>query len=108
MTLLQNKLAWHNTSLNFIDTAKIKASHYNHRTNEYKKKELSERWNMIDEEKVQRDMYSAFLIMNVDDDLKSINREKCLDRYGKFKQLHDVEIERIKTSAAKRIVSMGI
>lgn len=56
-------------------------------------------------------MYSAFLIMNVNDDLESINRDKCIETYDNFKMLHDKEIERLKelkNNGHKLISSMGI
>ncbi|WLD26718.1 hypothetical protein CDIFMA2_05860 [Clostridioides difficile] len=60
---------------------------------------------------IQRDCYSAFLIMNVNEDLKSINRELCINTYDNFKILHDKEINRlkkIKSNGYKLISSMGI
>ena len=74
----------------------------------YTKKELSERWTMIGEDKIQRDLYSSFLIMNVNPDLSSINRKQCLEKYEKFKVLHDIEIVRLKASTSRKISSMGI
>lgn len=49
LTILDNKLKWNGTQLNKIDTYSIKASQYNHITNEYIKKDLSERWNDFEE-----------------------------------------------------------
>lgn len=47
-----------------VDTA-VKASQYNHQTDECKAKELKERWNIMpDGERIQRDLYSAFLLQH--------------------------------------------
>ncbi|MCG6522760.1 hypothetical protein K6U39_20825, partial [Vibrio parahaemolyticus] len=76
---------------------------------EYNKKELKDRWNNGMD--IQRDCYSAFLIMNVNEDLKSINRELCVKTYDNFKILHDKEINRLKKlklNGYKLISSMGI
>ena len=65
------------------------------------------RWN----KDIQRDMYSAFLIMNVNENLESINKEKCNETYDNFKILHDKEIQRLqelKSNGYKLISSMGI
>jgi len=97
LTILNNKLKWIDKELIKINTYKIKASQYNHITNEYIKKDLSERWNDFGEFKIQRDLYSSFLIMNVNDDLESINRDLCIERFDKFKVLHDIEIKRLKS-----------
>ena len=108
LTILNNKLKWHDKELKKIDTAKVKASQYNHFKDEFIKKDLNERWNNFDNCKIQRDLYSSFLIMNVNDDLASINRELCTKHFDKFKELHDKEIERLKYSNNKLISSMGI
>jgi hypothetical protein len=108
LEIMNNKLKWNGTKLYKIDTYSVKASQYNHITNEYKKKELGERWNDFGEFKIQRDLYSAFLIMNVKNNLKEINRDMCFETFDNFKELHDNEIKRIKNSNNKLISSMGL
>ena len=108
LTLLNNKLEQLGTKLFAIDTAKVKASQYNHATDGFVKKELGERWNSIDGIEIQRDLYSSFLIMNVNPDLSSVNREKCVATYPNFVRLHDLEIQRIKTGHDKKLASMGL
>jgi len=97
LTILDNKLKWIGKELKKIDTWKVKASQYNHIDDRYIKKDLNERWNDFGEFKMQRDLYSAFLIMNVNDDLNSINRKLCFEKFDRFKLLHDIEIERLKS-----------
>lgn len=109
LTMLDNKLKYNGEKLYKIDTAKCRASQYNHFLDEYNKKELKDRWN--NGMNIQRDCYSAFLIMNVNEDLKSINRELCINTYDNFKILHDEEINRLKElklNGYKLISSMGI
>lgn len=108
LTILDNKLKWNGTQLYKIDTTTVKASQYNHITNEYVKKDLSERWNDFGKFRIQRDCYSAFLIMNVDQNLKTINRALCFSEFDNFKILHDIEIARLLASKDKKISSMGI
>lgn len=118
LTILDNKLKWNNTKLNKINTAKVKASQYNHIEDKYIKKKLNERWNYFiindsdnnnnKEIKIQRDLYSAFLIMNVKNNLKEIDRELCFNTFDKFKTLHDNEILRIQHSNNRKISSMGV
>ena len=57
---------------------------------------------------IGRQMYNACLIMNVNDDLKTINRDWCFEKFGIFKELHDIEIVRIRNSKSKLISSMGV
>ncbi|APH20897.1 TPA: RNA-guided endonuclease TnpB family protein [Clostridium botulinum] len=108
--MISRKLKYEKLGILKIDTKKCKASQYNHFTDEYNKKELKDRWNS--DIKIQRDMYSAFLIMNVTGKkLDKIDREKCIETYNNFKKLHDKEINRLKElkkNGIKLISSMGI
>ena len=106
LSILEYKLKCMNKELIKVDTWNVRASQYNHFTDKYNKKKLSQRWNDFNGIKIQRDMYSAFLIMNVTDDLKSINREKCINTFNNFKILHDIEVERLKGN--KNLSSIGI
>lgn len=106
LEILKRKLEWHGTTLTKIDTKEVKASQYNHVIDEHKKKKLNERWNDINGEKIQRDMYSAFLIMNVNSDLKTINKDKCNERYATFKEMHDKEVQRL--TGKKNLSSIAI
>jgi hypothetical protein len=60
------------------------------------RKSLSQRWNDFNGIKIQRDMYSAFLIMNISNDLESFDIDKCNNRFDNFKKLHDTEVNRLK------------
>lgn len=106
LTIINRKLYTYGKQLNKIDTWSVKASQYNHINNTYNKKKLSQRWNDIDSNKVQRDMYSAFLIMNVDKDLKSIDKDKCNARFDNFLILHNIEVKRL--TGNKNLSSIAI
>lgn len=106
LTIIDRKLKYHDLTLIKINTQKVKASQYNHFDDNFAKKSLGQRWNDFDGIKVQRDLYSAFLIMNVNDNLESINREKCFNRFDSFKIMHDKEIDRLKNS--KNLSSIGV
>lgn len=106
--IINRKLKYYGMEILKINTQKVKASQYSHFTGEYNKKELKERWN--EDVQIQRDCYSAFLIMNVENNLELINRELCNKTYDNFKKLHDVEINRLKEmkiSGINLISSMG-
>lgn len=106
LTIIDRKLRYHDNGLNKIDTYSVKASQYSHIDGTYNKKKLSQRWNYFDGYKVQRDMYSAFLIMNVSEDLKGINQDKCNKRFDIFLKLHDLEVERL--TGQKNLSSIAI
>lgn len=108
LTILDNKLKWHDEELLKIDTYNIKASQYNHIEDKYIKKDLSTRWNYFGEFKIQRDLYSAFIIMCTKSNLKETDKELCNEEFDNFKIKHNEEIERIRNSENKLISSMGI
>lgn len=64
------------------------------------------RWNNIDGNKVQRDLYSSFLIMNINNDLETYNLEKCNERFNNFLRLHKLEVKRLLEN--KNLSSIGI
>ena len=96
LTIIDRKLKYIGEKLIEINTFEAKASQFNHFDNTYTKKSLSQRWNDFNGIKIQRDMYSAFLIMNIKDDLKSFDINKCNERFEEFYRLHNLEVERLK------------
>ena len=105
--IIDRKLGYIGKSIIKIDTFKVKASQLNHSTNEYKKKSLSERWIEISGNKIQRDLYSAFLIKNVKENLEEVDIEKSQKEFGNFVKLHNEEILKIKKSNIKTLKCMG-
>lgn len=95
LTIINRKLGYFGEKLIDIDTFNAKASQFNHFDGTYTKKSLSQRWNNFNGIKIQRDMYSAFLIMNIADDLKSFDIDKCNERFENFYRLHNFEVQRL-------------
>ena len=106
LEIINRKLSYFGKCLIKIDTWSVKASQFSHFDGTYNKKKLSQRWNDFNGIKVQRDMYSAFLIMNTAEDLKSFDMNKCNERFDNFYRLHNLEIERL--TGHKNLSSMGI
>jgi len=106
LSIIDRKLSYCGEHLIKINTWSAKASQFNHFNGSYYKKKLSQRWNDFDGIKVQRDMYSAFLIMNIESDLKSFNTQKCNDRFDNFCRLHNIEVDRLKGN--KNLSSIAI
>lgn len=102
LTILDNKLKYFDEKLIKVNTKEVKASQYNHLNCRYNKKKLSQRWNDLNGIKIQRDLYSAFLIQHVNDDLCNINQEECKRDFERFKILHDKEIERLNNSEIRQ------
>nr|DAK38269.1 MAG TPA: endonuclease [Caudoviricetes sp.] len=106
LTIIDRKLKYFGEKLIEINTFEAKASQFNHFVGTYTKKSLSQRWNDFNGIKIQRDMYSAFLIMNINDDLKSFDIDKCNERFENFYQLHNLEVKRL--TGHKNLSSIAI
>lgn len=86
----------------------VKASQYNHITQDYQKKTLNQRWNtMPDGRKIQRDLYSAFLLRHTNSNLNGFIQESLEEDYPAFLLQHDNMIQILSVSP-KTIASMGI
>ena len=95
-----------------IDTKSFKASQYNHQKDEYFKKSLSQRWNMLDlNDKtivfVQRDLYSAFLIKNSDSTLMRADKNKCNENFKRFVYHHNKCIDLVRKTNNDRLSCFG-
>lgn len=111
LTILNTKLQYQGKSLNKVNNYTFKASQYNHIDNEYKKESLNSRNKIIGKRKVQRDLYSAFLIYCSNDDLQTANEEMCNKEFDNFIKNHNLEIDRLthlKKDGIKLPYSMGI
>ena len=95
MTILEQKANRYNVTFEKIDTTKVKASQYEHDKDTYVKHKLSERTKIINENLVQRDLYSAYIIKNVED-LDKINRNKCKENFKVFLNNQEQEFKKIK------------
>ena len=78
-----------------VDMLEYRASQYNHLTGKYIKSELKDRCKLIGDDKVQRDLYSAFLLCNYKDK-KTIDRDKCFKEFDNFLKQQDELIKEIK------------
>ena len=108
-TILNRKLGYIGKEIHYIYPWTFKASQYNHICDSYDKKALSNRWNRIGGKKIQRDLYSAFLIMNSADDLQTTDKHRCINTFDNFVRLHDQEISRIEQGKdIKLFSSFGI
>ena len=104
MEIINRKLTYQGRKVKKVNTAKVKASQFNHVTRAYNKKGLSERWNAdILGERIQRDLYSAFLIGNTVDTLDAIDMDLCNLGWQNFVALHHVAVARLKQHSNKQM-----
>ena len=113
LSILDRKLNYFGLNLNRIDTKNCKASQYDHISDAFTKKKLSDRWHIFENgSRVQRDLYSAFLISNVSDSLDVIDKELCDINFDMFIKMHDDKIKELldekNYTNRKFLTSMGI
>ena len=90
LTIIDRKLKYRGYALKRVVSRKVKASQFDHSTGQYRKKRLCDRWCVIDGHRVQRDLYSAFLISHVTGkNLDTIDRKACCDDWMNFLKLQD-------------------
>ena len=93
---LNEKLSYFGKELIEINPYKTKASQFNHISQEFKKCSLEVRFKeLIKGIVVQRDLYSAFLIKNVEN-LIEYNMEKINQQFDEFYEKQLKKVERIK------------
>ena len=109
LSILKQKLESRGTGAYIkVDPAQLKASQYNHLTGECQKKPLSQRWNdMPDGRRIQRDMYSAFLLQHTNAEQNGYDDEGLNRDYEAFVERHDSVIEKLRNEP-HTIASMGI
>ena len=93
---IEEKLSYFGKELIKINPFKTKASQFNHISQEFKKCSLEVRFKELEKGiMVQRDLYSAFLIKNVEN-LSEYNMEKINRQFNEFYEKQLKEVERIK------------
>lgn len=107
LAILNRKLSSINKEIFFVDTRAYKASQYDHTTDTYTKAEIDIRSKMIDGIKVQRDLYSAFLLLCAEDEEKP-NRQKCFSLFSTFVENQNKCIAALKQSGKIYPSSFGL
>ena len=107
VSILEKKLNSVGGHLYKVNTMEMKASQYRHDTMTYKKSKLSERTKEVSGYTVQRDLYSAFLLMNSAPTLDKPEQQLCEKTFNNFLVLHSAEVSRLK-QLSHTPSSMGI
>ena len=89
VSIIDRKLSYQGTEIHKINTQTFRASQYNHITDEYVKKKLGKRSVLIGDIRMQRDLYSAFLLMNSSSDLCHTDRNRCMETFNDFVTFHN-------------------
>lgn len=75
-----------------VDMDKLREDFYTADTVHQKKQQ----WISIGDNKVHRDLYNAYLLQYVNDDLKSIDNDSISLNFDNFISMHNIEIQRLK------------
>ena len=94
--ILNRKLGYFGLAIEEVNPFKVKASQFCHLTGKCVKKQLYEQWTIALGILLQRDLYAAFLLMCIAESLDAVDIEECGIRFGRFLELHDKEVERLK------------
>lgn len=109
LSILEQKVKAQGGSFKRLITWKAKASQYHHMTGKYKKKKLSQRTDVLEDgSRVQRDLYSAFLIQHANKSLDGFNVRLCKKNYANFLHMHNEVMEALARSDKKLPSSMGV
>ena len=108
LSIIDRKLRYGGRPLLRVNTRAFRASQYDHVSDDYVRKRLSERHAYVGGHEVQRDLYSAFLLMNSSDDLQSADRQRCIDTFDNFLQKERACIAGLIHSNCKLLSSFGI
>ena len=104
---MEEKLSYFGKELIKINPFKTKASQFNHISQEFKKYSLEVRFKELEQGiVVQRDLYSAFLIKNVEN-LSEYNMEKINQQFNEFYEKQLKEVERIKNKGSLKFYVSG-
>ena len=104
---IEEKLSYFGKELIEINPFKTKTSQFNHISQEFKKCSLEVRFKeLIKGIVVQRDLYSAFLIKNVEN-LNEYNIKKINQQFNEFYEKQLKEVERIKNEGSLKFYVSG-
>ena len=104
---IEEKLSYFGKELIEINPFKTKASQFNHISQGFKKCSLEVRFKeLVQGIVVQRDLYSAFLIKNVEN-LNEYNMEKIKLQFDEFYEKQLKEVERIKNKGSLKFYVSG-
>mgnify|MGYP006976587672 CR=1 FL=1 len=100
LAILEQKLASIGKSIFYVDTAKYRASQYDHTAKDYVKKGLDDRvCYLSDGTKVQRDLYSAFLLFCMLTG-ETIDQSLCEEKFPDFLKMMNDVMETLKHNSS--------
>jgi hypothetical protein len=105
--ILKRKLGYIGKELHQVNVYSYKASQYDHVADDYEKTELNDRTKWVGGHLVQRDLYSAFLLMNAHD-LDAPDKGMCDRTFPQFLANHNATIVSLLDSDHEYPSCMGL
>ena len=102
--ILERKLSYVGKTINYVNTWEFKASQYDHVAGDHEKVSLSSRSKLIGDDRVQRDLYSAFLLYCAKDDV-SVDRNLCTKAFPLFLKHQEVCVKELLSCNDKHNLS---
>ncbi len=84
LNCIDRKLGYVGRKLQRVNSRKVRASQLNHADGSYRKKALSERWFEVSGHRVQRDLYSSWLLSHVKENGEEVDLEACREDWPHF------------------------
>ncbi len=107
LSILEQKLSYINKTVNYVDTWKFKASQYDHVLGDYTGVGLSSRSKTVGGHKVQRDLYSAFLLWAAKNET-TVDRNLCFETFELFLSYQNACISELLSSNKHYPSSFGL
>lgn len=108
IAILKEKAHQEGGALHKVDTVTFRASQYNHLDDAYIKKTLKERTTYVGGHRVQRDLYSAFLLQNSQPTLQATDRATCTATFATFLTHHDTCIQTLCQATERQSSNFGL
>ena len=71
----------------YVQPFLLKATGFNHHTGTYQRMPLRKSWRVVDGQRVDKKLYSAFLLSHVAEDLKQFDLNACEKDFSAFVEL---------------------
>ena len=107
MKVLRQKLCQQEKEVLWIQPFTLKASGFNHHTGSYQKMPLKKSWRIVDGQKVDKKLYSAFLLSNTAADQKGFDTESCREKFPLFLKHQKEALERYEKESGQRSTHGG-
>ena len=102
LRILRQKLCQQEKEVLWIQPFTLKTSGFNHHTGSCQKTPLKKSWRIVGGQKVDKKLYSAFLLSNTAADQKGFEIESCREKFPMFLKHQKEALERYEKESGER------